>query len=65
MLEELLTILGQFDKLAASLAALRTYHVENPETLACLENAERHARRGAELTRSQIDALNGKPLPNA
>jgi len=60
MLDELLAILGEFEKLAAHLAALRTLHGENPETFAHLENAELQAKRGAELIRSQIAALNGQ-----
>ena len=60
MLDELLAILGEFEKLAAHLAAMRTLHGENPETFAHLENAELQAKRGAEMTRSHIAALNGK-----
>ena len=59
-MDELLTILGEFEKLAAHLAALRTLQGENPETIAHLENAELQAMRGAELIRSQIAALNGR-----
>ena len=59
-MEEMVAILGQFERLAMSLAALRAVHKGNPALSACLEKAESGAIRGAELARSQIEESNGR-----
>ena len=61
MLDHLLAVAGHFDELATSLIAMKELYPGEPAAIERLEAAHSKARRGAELTRSHIEALERKP----
>lgn len=61
MSNELLKIASQFEELAVVLGSLKELHSVGSEIFARLEKAESKARRGAEMTHSQIKLWTGKP----
>jgi hypothetical protein len=57
MLDQLLAIAGHFEELATSLMAMKQLYPGDPAAIERLETARTKATRGAELTRSHIEAL--------